>query len=116
MGNSRKVGWLTQLRKLPGAVAQARRVVGGGGPTGLHLRGIEQPTGLFVPSSRLKLEVEARNGAKARWEPEVPLPFPYAWAYRIARWLHVPVISSKDPQDLTLSVTIPRGRSGRAHH
>jgi hypothetical protein len=89
-------------------------VVAGGGPAGVRLRGIEQPTGLFVPSSRLKLEVEARSGAKARWEPEIPIPFPYAWGYRIARWLRVPVISSRDPEDVSLSVTIPRG--GKRSH
>jgi len=102
-----------QLPKLPGAAAQARRVASGGGPARLRVRGVGQPSGLIIPSSRLRLEIEAENGAKARWEPEIPVPFPYAWAYRLSRWLRLPVISSHDPEDLTFSVTLPSGRSGR---
>lgn len=85
----------------------------GGGPSRLRVRGLGQPTGLIIPSSRLILEIETKNGVKTRWEPEIPVPFPYAWAYRLSRWLHVPVISSHDPEDLTFSVTLPSGRSRR---
>jgi hypothetical protein len=83
----------------------------GGGPSRLRVRGLSQPTGLIIPSSRLKLEIEAKNGAKTRWEPEIPVPFPYAWAYRLSRWFRVPVISSHDPEDLIFSVTLPRAQS-----
>jgi hypothetical protein len=73
--------------------------------------GVDRPTGLILASSRLKLEIEARNGTKTRWEPEIPVPLPYAWAYRLARWFHVPVISSHDPENLAFSVAFPNGRS-----
>lgn len=102
-----------QLRGVPGAVAQAHRIASGGGPSRLRVRGLGQPSGLIIPSSRLKLEIEARNGAKARWEPEIPVPFPYAWAYRLSRRLGVPVISSHDPENLKLSVPLLNRRSGR---
>lgn len=102
-----------QLAKVPRAVAQARRVAAGGGPSRLRVRGLSQPTGLIIPSLRLKLELEARNGAKADWQPEIPVPFPYAWAYRLSRRLGMPVISSHDPEDLTFSVRLPGGRRKR---
>jgi hypothetical protein len=107
------MSWLTQLPKLPGAAARVFRAASGGGPSRVRVLGLGRPTGLIIASSRLKLEVEARNGAKTRWEPEIPIPFPYAWAYRLSRWLHVPVISSHDPENLTFSVKLPRGRSTR---
>jgi hypothetical protein len=84
-------------------------MAGAGGPRRLRVRGLSQPSGLILPSSRLKLELEAKNGAKTRWEPELPVPFPYAWAYRLSRLLRVPVISSHDPEKLTFSVPL-RGR------
>jgi hypothetical protein len=82
-----------------------------GGPRRLRMRGLSQPSGLIIPTSRLKLEIEAKNGAKTRWEPEIPVPFPYAWAYRLSRWLRVPVITSHDPEDLTFSVPLLKPRS-----
>jgi hypothetical protein len=101
---------LKQIAKAPGAVARVRRLASGGGPRRLHVHGVGRPRGLIVPSSRLRFEVEARNGTKTRWEPEIPLPFPYAWAYRVSRRLGVPVVSSHDPENLTFSLTLPRGR------
>ena len=85
----------------------------GGGPSRLRVQGVSQPTGLIIPSTRLKLEIETKNGAKTRWEPEIPLPFLYAWAYRLSRRLGLPVVSSLDPEDLSFSVMLPRGRSTR---
>jgi hypothetical protein len=102
-----------QLRRVPGAVVQARRIASGGGPSRLRVRGLGQPSGLIIPSSRLKLEIEARNGAKTRWEPEIFVPWPYAWAYRLSRRLGVPVISSHDPENLKLSVPLLSRQSSR---
>ena len=102
-----------QLRKAPGAVAQACRIAAGGGPSRLRVRGLGQPSGMIIPRSRLKLEVEARNGAKTRWEPEIPVPFPYAWAYRLSRRLGMPVISGHDPENLKFSVPLLSRRSRR---
>jgi hypothetical protein len=102
------VRWLLQFRKAPDAIVRVARVALGGGPSRLRVRGITQPSGLLIPSSRLRLEVEARNGETSRWEPQIPLPFPYAWAYRVARWLRVPVISSHDPEDLVFTLRLPR--------
>ena len=100
--------WLQQIPKIPSALARIRSVVEKGGPKRIRLAGVERPSGLLFPTARLRLEVEARTGAKLRWEPEVPIPFPYAWAYRLSDRLGVPVISSHDPEDLDLSVPVPR--------
>jgi hypothetical protein len=79
------------------------------------VHGVGQPSGWIVPSSRLKLEIEARNGTRIHWEPEIPVPFPYAWAYRLSRWLRMPVISSHKPEDLKFSVPLlSRGGKRRA--
>jgi hypothetical protein len=104
------MGWLTQIPRAPGAIGRLRRMADGGGPRRLRVRGLDRPTGLIVPSSRLKLEFEMRNGSKARWEPEIPIPFPYAWGYRLSRRLGVPVISSHDPENLAFSIPLPRLR------
>ena len=85
----------------------------GGGPSQVRVRGVGQPSGLIIPTSRLKLEIETRDGAKTRWEPEIPLPPIYAWMYRLSRWVRVPVISSHEPENLTFSVRLPWGRSRR---
>lgn len=85
----------------------------GGGPSQLRVLGIGQPSGLIIPTSRLKIEIETKDGVKTRWEPEIPLPLTYAWAYRLSRWLHVPVISSHEPENLTFSVELPWGRRRR---
>jgi hypothetical protein len=85
----------------------------GDGPSRLRVRGLGRPAGLIIPSSRLKLEIEARNGAKTRLEPEIPVPFLYAWAYRLSRRVGLPVISSHDPENLKFSVPLPKIRSRR---
>jgi hypothetical protein len=91
-------------------MAKARRLASGGGPTQLRVHGLGQPSGWIIPSARLKLEIEAGDGTRTRWEPQIPVPFLYAWAYRLSRWLQAPVISSHDPEDLRFSVPLLKRR------
>jgi hypothetical protein len=77
------------------------------------VQGLSQPSGWIIPSSRLKFEVETSNGTRTRWEPQIPVPFPYAWAYRLSRWLGVPIVSSHDPEDLAFSVPLLNRRTSR---
>ena len=90
------------------AVHQIRGASGGGGPKTVRLAGISDPDGWFLPAVRVKVEVVARDGSVTTFEPHVPIPFPYAWAYRIARRLGVPLISDVDPQSLRLGIPVPR--------
>ncbi len=85
-----------------------RRAAGGGGPKRLRLVSVGHPAGLVIPSSTVTLEVEARDGTKTRFTPELPVPWPYAWSWRLARLLRVPLVSSVEPEDLSVSVAVPR--------
>jgi hypothetical protein len=93
-----------RIRKV---VRQIREASGGGGPKSVRLVGISHPEGWFVPTARVSLDVVARDGSVTRFEPNLPIPFPYAWAYRIARRLHVPIVSSVNPERLRGDVPIP---------
>lgn len=89
------------------AVRQIREVSGKGGPKAIRIAGVSRPEGLFFPTARVTLELIGRDGSVTKFEPELPVPFPYAWAYRVARLLHVPLVSSLEPERLNFSVPIP---------
>lgn len=98
------------------AARQIRRISGGGGPRRLRLVSVGHPEGVIVPTSRITLEVEARDGTKSRFAPELPVPWPYAWTWRLARLLKVPLVRSVEPEHVRFSVPIPhrRGAARRA--
>src|SRR5262245_47051114 len=77
---------------------QVRRITGGAGRKRLRLLSVGHPAGVIVPTSRITLEVEARDGSKTRFEPELPVPWPYAWTWRLARLLNVPLVRSVEPE------------------
>ncbi|MQA76557.1 MAG: hypothetical protein GEU88_19920 [Solirubrobacterales bacterium] len=89
------------------AVGDIRRVLGGGGPRLVRLVSIGHPRGWIIPSSTVTIEVEARDGNTARFAPEIPVPFPYAWTYRIARRLGVPLIRDVEPESVGFEVGAP---------
>ena len=89
------------------AARRVRSVASGGGPKAIRLVGVGQPEGLIVPTARVTVEVVGRDGKVTTFEPDVPVPFPYAWGYRIARQLGVPLISSLDPRKLQGELKIP---------
>lgn len=93
--------------RIRAAVRAIRESTGGGGPAAVRIAGVGRPSGWLIPSSRVTLEVVARDGTVTRFQPEVPVPFPYAWAYRIARRLGVPVVRSIDPERISFEVPIP---------
>jgi hypothetical protein len=90
------------------AVGQIRRVMGGGGPKLVRLVGIGQPQGLFIPTATVIIEVETKTGRKERFQPLIPVPWPYAWSYRIARKLGVPLIRDVDPEKVSFELPVPR--------
>jgi hypothetical protein len=78
----------------------------------VRVTGISPPEGLIVPTATVSLEVDRMDGTVARVAPEVPVPWPYAWTYRLARGLGVPVVSAIDPERVRFGVPLPRGGSG----
>ncbi len=78
---------------------------------------VEHPRGLFLTSSTAIVHVDTRSGKPVEFETALPVPFVYAWAYRLARKLRVPFISDIDPEDISVAVPVPglaRPGSGRS--
>ena len=71
---------------------------------------VGHPEGWFIPTSTITIEVEGRNGRKERFCPVIPVPFPYAWAWRIAHRLGVPLIRDVEPEKLSFSLPVPGRR------
>jgi hypothetical protein len=92
------------------AACDVRRILGGG-PAAVRLLGIGEPHGLFVPTSELTIEVVASDGRRERFAPQIPIPFPWAWTYRLARALKVPVVRSLRPDEVELELGVPGRRS-----
>jgi hypothetical protein len=95
---------LSQLREIRRAVSDINDA---GGPRRVRLRRVGRPEGLILPSSEATLEVETASGKVVRLQPELPVPFLYAWGYRLARRLGLPLASTLDPEDVSLEVPVP---------
>jgi hypothetical protein len=77
---------------LRSAVKQIRKVMSGGGPRGLRLVCVGQPHGVIVPVADVVFDVVSADGKVTRFESGLPVPWPYAWTYRLARRLGVPIV------------------------
>ncbi len=93
--------------RIRAVVRQIREVSGGGGPKSIRLAGVDRPRGWIIPTAQMHLEVKAKDGTVTCFDPHLPIPFPYAWAYRIARKLKVPLVRSFDSERLDVSVKVP---------
>jgi hypothetical protein len=84
---------LSLLRRLGirDTVRVLRDIRRGGGPRMVRLKRIGPPQGVLFATSEVELEVVAKDGSKATLSPGFPVPFPWAWAYRVARALGVPL-------------------------
>ena len=87
--------------KLREHASNLRKVANGGGPRSVHLVRVGEPEGLIVPSTEVVLEIQARDGTKVRLDPQIPMPFMLGWGIRIARALHVPLISDVRPESFS---------------
>lgn len=94
-------------RQIRDAIRSLREVRAEGGPTRVRLERIERPHGWIFPTSEAEVEIEARSGKRISLTPQLPVPWPYAWGYRVARRLGLPLASTLDPEDLTISVPVP---------
>lgn len=105
--------WYLNPSVLTRAARTTRRILSGGGPQTVRVTGVERPKGLILPTSSVSMEVEARDGTVTRFAPEVPVPWPYAWGYRLARRLELPLVSGFEPERVSLTLTLPRDVLGR---
>ena len=97
----------SRLKKLRDTGKALRDVERKGGPKQVKLVRVERPEGTFLPTSEIVFEVTTRDGGEVCLNPELPVPFPYAWAYRLAHRLRIPLVSSVDPEDVSFSVPVP---------
>ena len=80
----------------------------GGGVRRVRVVSLSEPKGIFATTSDLEIEVEARDGRVVDVKMVVPYPWPYIWAWRAARKLHVPLASQLDPRKLNnLALNVP---------
>lgn len=89
-------------------VGDVRRAASGGGPAAVRVARVGRPKGIVFPSSQIDLEVIGRDERVNRFTAIVPIPWPYAWSYRIARRLGLPLISGFDPERVRFRLPIPR--------
>lgn len=98
---------LSRLRHVWDTARALREVEQKGGPKHVKLVRVERPTGKILTGTEIVIEVSTRDGGHVCLNPMLPVPFPYAWAYRIAHRLRVPLVSSVDPEDVSFSVPVP---------
>jgi hypothetical protein len=98
---------LSRLKSIRDSARALRDVEKKGGPKRVKLVRVERPTGTFWTGTEVVVEIATRDGGEVCLNPNLPVPFPYAWAYRIAHRLGVPLVSSVDPEDVSFSVPIP---------
>lgn len=79
----------------------------GGGPVALRLCKVDEPEGWIFPSAAIALEVVGKDGRITPVEAPLPVPFAFAWGYRLARALGVPLIRDLKPEHLSAKVKIP---------
>src|SRR5687768_18290513 len=98
--------WLNPMNFVHG-IRDVRKILRGGGPKRVHIAGVGEPEGWFIPAAAVRIEVEARDGTRVELKPRLPVPFTFAWAYRAARRTGVPVVSSLDPDRIRFGVKVP---------
>ena len=93
--------------RIHAAAREVKRLAGGGGPARIRLARVGEPRGLILPTAEVELEVQARNGTVTTYKPALPVAWPYAWAWRLARLLKVPLVRSLEPEKISFSVGVP---------
>jgi hypothetical protein len=68
-----------------------------------RLISVSEPKGLFSPSSEVTVELEGEDGKVHNFSHDVPVPFPYAWGYRLGKRFNLPILRSFDPTALMAS-------------
>ena len=91
-------------------VRDVRRATSGGGPRLVRVARIREPQGIVLPAAEIDIELVAKDGSVESFTAPIPVPWPAAWTYRLARALGVPVVSSLGKEEqVGLSLRVPRG-------
>jgi hypothetical protein len=101
------MSWIPGPLQVRSAVRGLAAINRAGGPRRVRLVRVGRPQGRLLPSSELTVEVETASGELVRFDPELPVPFFYAWGYRLARRLGLPLASTLDPEDLSFELPVP---------
>jgi hypothetical protein len=99
--------WLPRPGQIRDTLRGLRRIRREGGPAEVRLEKLERPRGWLFPTSEATLGIRTRSGGRVELTPELPVPWPYAWGYRLARQANVPIAASLEPDDIRLSVPVP---------
>jgi hypothetical protein len=102
--------WWMNPFALGRAARDIKSAASGGGPTALRLCRVDHPKGWIFPAATVSLEVVGKDGRVTPIETALPVPFAFAWAYRLARKLGVPLIKDLKPEHVAGEVKVP-GRS-----
>ena len=98
--------------KIRDLAKELRRAGSGGGPKRLRLIRVGEPRGVLVPIAEVEFELVAADGSVNRFSAPLPVPWLYAWGYRLARMLGVPLISAIDHDRIHFELPIPRPDRG----
>lgn len=96
--------WYLNPLRIRDAARRVSEIRSGGGPRALRINGVGSPEGWLFPSSRIDLDLVARDGTTTSFAPELPLPLPLAYGYRLGRALGAPVVSDLDPASISLTI------------
>ena len=94
--------------RIRAAAREIKRMRKGGGPARIRLARIGHPEGIVVPTAEIELQVQAKDGTVTTFKPALPVPWPYAWSWRLARLLKVPLVRSLDPERVRFTLGVPR--------
>ena len=65
-----------------------------------RLVSVSDPKGILSPSSEVTVELEGADGNVHSFQHDVPVPFPFAWSYRLGKRFNVPILKGLDPTAL----------------
>lgn len=105
------MAWYLNPRQMWRTGKGVREVWRGGGPGRVRLEGIGRPQGWILPSSRIDLEIVARDGRVVEIQPQIPLPPLASLGYRLAHRLGVPIVSSLEPEKLGFEIKLADERA-----
>ena len=106
-GYKRDMRWWLNPFAIGRVARDIKSAASGGGPAALRLVRVDHPKGWILPAAAVSLEVVGKDGHVTPIETALPIPFAFAWAYRLARRLGVPLIKDLEPEHLSGQVKVP---------